>query len=117
MTLKLYDSLTKKTRAVQPVRDGELSIYSCGPTVYSYIHVGNARPYVVAMTLKRHLERRHPELRPRVVINITDVNEKIDHVAREAGRPSGEVGGGDGAGVHRRHRPPGPRAAPTASRA
>ena len=83
MTLKLYDSLTKKTRAVQPVRDGQLSVYSCGPTVYSYIHVGNARPFVVAMTLKRHLERRHPELAPRVVVNITDVNEKIDRVARE----------------------------------
>ena len=92
MTLKLYDSLTKQTRAVQPVRDGQLSVYSCGPTVYSYIHVGNARPFVVAMTLKRHLERRHPELAPRVVVNITDVNEKIDHVAREAGRPSREVG-------------------------
>ena len=74
MTLKLYDSLTKQATAVNPVREGELSVYSCGPTVYSYIHVGNARPFVVAMTLKRHVERRHPDLRVRVVVNITDVN-------------------------------------------
>jgi cysteinyl-tRNA synthetase len=89
VNLRLYDSLSREVRPVEPVEPGRLSIYSCGPTVYSYIHVGNARPYVVAMTLRRHLARQGVDAR--AVINITDVNDKIYDAARAAGRPSEEL--------------------------
>jgi len=63
-----------------------VGIYACGPTVYSRIHVGNARPYVIFMLLRRFLERLGYE--PRLVVNITDINDKIYAAAREAGEPS-----------------------------
>ena len=57
MTIRLHDSLTR--RAAPVATDRPLGIYSCGPTVYDRIHVGNARPFVVAMVLKRHLDRQN----------------------------------------------------------
>ena len=87
MTLHLHDSLGKRTGAVQP--SGPLGIYSCGPTVYDRIHIGNARPFVVAMVLKRHLERQG--VPSKVVINITDVNDKIYAAAIKRGIPSTEL--------------------------
>jgi cysteinyl-tRNA synthetase len=89
MTLELYDSLSRETRPLEPREPGRLGIYVCGPTVYSYIHVGNARPYVVGMLLKRHAERRGLDVR--FVSNITDINEKIDAPARESGIASTEL--------------------------
>jgi cysteinyl-tRNA synthetase len=81
------------TRAGRPVplepRDGKVGIYACGPTVYSRIHVGNARPYVVFSLLKRFLE--HEGLDVTLVANVTDVNDKIYVAAAEAGRPSAEL--------------------------
>ncbi len=79
MTIRLHDSLTK--RAAPVAADRPLGIYSCGPTVYDRIHVGNARPFVVAMVLKRHLHRQG--VPSKVVINVTDVNDKIYGAARE----------------------------------
>ncbi len=73
MTIRLHDSLTKRVEPV--VSDRPIGIYSCGPTVYDRIHVGNARPFVVAMVLKRHLDRQG--VASKVVINVTDVNDKI----------------------------------------
>jgi cysteinyl-tRNA synthetase len=72
----------------QPVSAGEVGIYACGPTTYGRIHVGNARPYVVFMLLRRFLAEEGYE--PRLVINVTDINDKIYDAAREAGRPSAE---------------------------
>ncbi len=68
---------------------GRVGIYACGPTVYGRIHVGNARPYVVFSLLKRFLEREG--LAVTLVINITDVNDKIYDAARAAGVPSAEL--------------------------
>jgi cysteinyl-tRNA synthetase len=68
-----------------------VGIYACGPTVYSRIHVGNARPYVVFMLLRRFVERLGHE--PRLVINITDINDKIYGAARKAGAPSDRFAG------------------------
>jgi cysteinyl-tRNA synthetase len=65
---------------------GQIGIYVCGPTVYGRIHVGNGRPYVVFMLLKRFLE--HEGYQVLLVINVTDVNDKIYAAAREAGRDS-----------------------------
>ncbi len=84
MTLKLHDTLSSCTGAAGG--DGPLRVYSCGPTVYDRIHVGNARPFVVAMTLRRHLIRQGRPVK--VVINVTDVNDKIYAAARAAGIPS-----------------------------
>ncbi len=67
---------------------GAVGIYACGPTVYSRIHVGNARPYVVFMLLRRFLAAEGYE--PKLVINVTDINDKIYAAAREAGKPSVE---------------------------
>ena len=83
MTLRLYDSLRRATAAVEPLVPGRLGLYVCGPTVYGPVHVGNARPYVVAMTLSRHLRRTGWEVR--VVSNLTDINDKIYAAAQAEG--------------------------------
>jgi cysteinyl-tRNA synthetase len=75
-------------RADDPER-GVIRIYACGPTVYSRIHIGNARPYVVFSLLKRFLE--HEGLKTRLVVNVTDVNDKIYDAARAQSRESAEL--------------------------
>lgn len=78
---KLYDTLTGSTISL-PQRDpGACSVYACGPTVYGYIHVGNARPAVVFDTLVRHL--RASGLKTTYVRNFTDIDDKIIRVARQ----------------------------------
>src|SRR3954452_1200980 len=67
----------------------EVGIYACGPTVYSRVHIGNARPFVVFSQLKRFLE--HEGLHATLVANITDINDKIYDAARAAGRSSAEL--------------------------
>jgi cysteinyl-tRNA synthetase len=81
VTIRLHDSLTKRAEPV--VSDGPIGVYSCGPTVYDRIHVGNARPFVVAMVLKRHLDRQG--VASKVVVNVTDVNDKIYAAATARG--------------------------------
>jgi cysteinyl-tRNA synthetase len=73
--LRLYDTATRALRPVVPREPGRLGIYVCGPTVYARIHIGNARPFVVFSLLKRFLE--HAGLQVRLVMNVTDVNDKI----------------------------------------
>jgi cysteinyl-tRNA synthetase len=70
-------------------RERPVGIYACGPTVYSRIHIGNARPYVIFSLLKRFLE--HEGMAVKLVVNITDVNDKIYDAARAQGRPSAEL--------------------------
>lgn len=86
MTVRLHSTLTGRDEPLTPDADGVIGIYACGPTVYSRIHIGNARPFVVFSVLKRYLERRG--MRARLVINITDVNDKIYDAARAEGIPS-----------------------------
>jgi cysteinyl-tRNA synthetase len=83
MTIRLHDSLRRAVHDVEPLRPGRLGLYVCGPTVYGPVHVGNARPFVIAMTLARHLRRRGWEVK--VVSNLTDVNDKIYAAARAEG--------------------------------
>jgi cysteinyl-tRNA synthetase len=66
----------------------EVGIYACGPTVYSRIHIGNARPFVVFSLLARFL--RSEGYRAKLIVNVTDINDKIYDAARSAGEPSGE---------------------------
>ena len=73
--LRLYDTRSRAVRPFVPRDPGRVGIYACGPTVYSRIHVGNARPFVVFSLLKRFLE--HAGYEVCLVINVTDVNDKI----------------------------------------
>jgi cysteinyl-tRNA synthetase len=86
--VRIRDTLTGEVRTLEPRRPPEVGIYACGPTVYSRIHIGNARPYVLFMLLRRFLER--VGYGPRLVINLTDINDKIYAAARERGVPSDE---------------------------
>ena len=82
-TISLHDSRSGQLTALEPRDAGRVGIYACGPTVYSRVHVGNARPYVVFSLLKRFLE--HEGLEATLVANITDINDKIYAAARKAG--------------------------------
>ena len=89
MTLRLYNTLSRRVDDFEPLDRGRVTMYVCGPTVYNYIHIGNARPAVVFGLLARLLRR----LYPRVVYarNITDVDDKINAAAQAAGVPIGEI--------------------------
>jgi cysteinyl-tRNA synthetase len=81
--IRIQDSLTNSLRELEPRDPGRIGIYTCGPTVYSRIHVGNARPYVVFALLRRFL--RHEGYDVTLVENVTDINDKIYVAARERG--------------------------------
>jgi cysteinyl-tRNA synthetase len=85
----LHDTLTGELLALRPREPGRLGIYACGPTVYGRIHVGNARPFVVFSLLKRFLQHEGYEVT--LVVNVTDVNDKIYDAASAQGRPSAEL--------------------------
>jgi cysteinyl-tRNA synthetase len=87
--LRIHDTLSGEVVPVEPSDGRRVGIYACGPTVYGRIHVGNARPYVVFSLLKRFLE--HEGYDATLVVNITDVNDKIYDAARERGVPSAEL--------------------------
>lgn len=84
--VRIRDTLSGEPRQLDP--SDEVGIYACGPTVYSRIHIGNARPFVVFALFARFL--RSEGYRVRLVVNVTDVNDKIYLAAREEGEPSGE---------------------------
>jgi cysteinyl-tRNA synthetase len=88
-TIRLYDTAARELRAFEPRDPGNVGIYACGPTVYSRVHVGNARPYVVFSQLKRFLE--HEGFGVTLVANVTDINDKIYDAARAAGRESADL--------------------------
>jgi cysteinyl-tRNA synthetase len=81
--IRIRDTLSGELRPLEPRDPPRVGIYTCGPTVYSRIHIGNARPYVVPMLLRRFLAAVGYE--PRLVINVTDINDKIYAAARAAG--------------------------------
>jgi cysteinyl-tRNA synthetase len=87
--IRIQDTLTGAPKLLQTRDPGRVGIYACGPTVYSRIHVGNARPFVVFSLLKRFLE--HEGYEARLVINVTDVNDKIYVAAEERGVPSEQL--------------------------
>jgi cysteinyl-tRNA synthetase len=87
--LRIHDTLSGDVVPVEPRDGNRVGIYACGPTVYGRIHVGNARPFVVFSLLKRFLE--HEGYDATLVVNVTDVNDKIYDAARERGVPSAEL--------------------------
>ncbi len=80
--IRLHDTRTGEVTPLQPRDPGKVGIYACGPTVYSRIHIGNARPFVVFSLLKRFLE--HEDFQATLVVNVTDVNDKIYDAARRS---------------------------------
>src|SRR5690606_33407106 len=85
MSLRLFNSLTRQVEAFAPLDPACPTMYLCGPTVYSYVHIGNARGPVVFGVLAALLRRRHGALR--YARNITDVDDKINAAARAQGVP------------------------------
>ena len=85
----LHDTRSGELHTLAPEDPTRVGIYACGPTVYSRIHIGNARPFVIFSVLKRFLE--HEGYGVDLVINVTDVNDKIYDAARAQGRPSAEL--------------------------
>lgn len=83
MTIKLYNTLTRQKETFTPIKDGHVRMYVCGPTVYNYIHIGNARPAIVFDTVRRYLE--YSGYKVQYVLNFTDVDDKIIKAANEAG--------------------------------
>ena len=88
MTIYLHDTLRGQKVAFEPLVPGEVTMYLCGPTVYNYAHIGNARPAVVFDVLARLLRRSYKLTFAR---NITDVDDKINAAAKELGKPIEEI--------------------------
>jgi len=87
--MKIYNTLTRKKEEFIPIDKNEITIYVCGPTVYNYFHIGNARPFVVFDTLRKYLEYRGEKVK--FVQNFTDVDDKIINKAKEEGLSAGEI--------------------------
>ena len=89
MPLRLHNSLTRRVETFAPADPERVTMYVCGPTVYSYVHIGNARGPVVFDVLARLLRRRYPRLV--YARNITDVDDKINAAATQAGVPIASI--------------------------
>ncbi|MDV6377332.1 cysteine--tRNA ligase [Sporosarcina sp. GW1-11] len=89
MSIQLYNTLTRKKEKFVPIEEGKVKMYVCGPTVYNYIHIGNARPVIAFDTVRRYLEYRGYEVN--YVSNFTDVDDKIIKAANELNEEVGEL--------------------------
>ena len=87
--LSLYNTLTRRKEPLEPLRAGEVRLYVCGPTVYSWVHIGNARTFTVFDVVVRYL--RYRGYRVTYVRNYTDVDDKIINAARETGEDPGAL--------------------------
>ncbi len=85
----IYNTLSRKKEELKPIKSGEVGIYVCGPTVYNFFHIGNARPLCVFDTLRRYLE--YVGYKVNYVQNFTDVDDKLIKKANEEGITVGEV--------------------------
>jgi cysteinyl-tRNA synthetase len=79
--MQIYNTMTRKKEELIPLVPGQISMYACGPTVYNYFHIGNARPFIVFDTLRRYLEYRG--FKVRFVQNFTDIDDKMIRRANE----------------------------------
>ena len=87
--MKLYNTMTRQKEEFIPIEEGKVKMYVCGPTVYNYIHIGNARPFIIFDTLRRYLEYRGYDVT--YVQNFTDVDDKIIKRGHEEGIAPEEV--------------------------
>jgi cysteinyl-tRNA synthetase len=81
--MRLYNTLTRQKEEFRPLDENEVKIYSCGPTVYNFFHIGNARPFIIFDTLRRYLEYRGYKVK--FVQNFTDIDDKMIKRANEEG--------------------------------
>ena len=81
--MQIYNSMSRKKEKFQPIHEGKVGIYACGPTVYNYFHIGNARPFITFDVLRRQLEREGYEVT--FVQNFTDIDDKMIRRANEEG--------------------------------
>ncbi len=81
MSLQIYNTLTREKEIFKPINDGKVKMYVCGPTVYNYIHIGNARPIIVFDTVRRYFTYRGYDVQ--FVSNFTDVDDKLIRAAEE----------------------------------
>ncbi|MBR5961290.1 MAG: cysteine--tRNA ligase [Clostridia bacterium] len=81
--MQIYNSMTRKKETFKPIHEGKVGIYACGPTVYNYFHIGNARPFITFDVLRRQLEREGYEVT--FVQNFTDIDDKMIRRANEEG--------------------------------
>ncbi|MFD2760751.1 cysteine--tRNA ligase [Lentibacillus juripiscarius] len=89
MTITIYNTLTREKEAFQPMEENRVRMYVCGPTVYNYIHIGNARPAVVFDTVRRYFEYKGFQVD--YVLNFTDIDDKIIHAANDLGEAVPDV--------------------------
>lgn len=87
--MKIYNTLTRKKEEFVPVHPGKVGMYVCGPTVYNYIHIGNARPMIIFDTVRRYFEYKGSDVN--YVSNFTDVDDKIIKKANEEGVSATEI--------------------------
>ncbi|HEM6510316.1 TPA: cysteine--tRNA ligase [Streptococcus suis] len=87
--IKIYDTMTRSLRDFVPLEEGKVKMYVCGPTVYNYIHIGNARSVVAFDTIRRYFEYRGFDVA--YISNFTDVDDKIIKAAKEAGLTTKEL--------------------------
>jgi len=89
MTIKIYNTMTRQKEVFNPITPGEVKMYACGPTVYNYFHIGNARTFIVFDTIRRYLEYRGYKVK--FVQNFTDIDDKLIRRANEEGTTVKEV--------------------------
>ena len=87
--MRVFNTLTRQKQELVPITPGEYKIYACGPTVYNFIHIGNARPLCVFDVLRRYLEYRGNKVN--FVQNFTDIDDKIIRRANEEGLTFKEI--------------------------
>lgn len=85
MTLQIYNTMTRRKETFVPVHPDKVNMYVCGPTVYDYIHIGNARPQIVFDVVRRYLEQIGYEVN--YVVNFTDVDDRLIRKSIETGDP------------------------------
>ena len=88
--MQIYNTMTRKKEELVPLAPGQIRMYACGPTVYNYFHIGNARPFIVFDTLRRYLEYKGFQVT--FVQNFTDIDDKMIRRAHEEGTTVAELG-------------------------
>lgn len=89
MSLKIYNTMTRTKENFIPLEPGKVKMYVCGPTVYDYIHIGNARPVIFFDVVRRYLESVGYDVT--FIVNFTDVDDKLIKKAAEMGTTVPEV--------------------------
>ncbi|MCX7011132.1 MAG: class I tRNA ligase family protein, partial [Candidatus Sumerlaeota bacterium] len=87
--MQIYNTLSRTKERFEPLHPPRVGIYNCGPTVYGYFHIGNARNFVVVDAVRRYLEYRGYQVT--LVQNLTDIDDKIINRAREEGTSAREI--------------------------